>query len=250
MNDFDRDLHKDLPSLLNMLESKNNTAARKTILHRVILVGKLRKNFDDKKQIGEYYEKMFRIQQQQQNNLKNPNPFQEKVTGIIIIYPTLFIHVIESSLDSIKEILKDVNRMSLGSDEMISEARILNIAHEIHIRMFPVYTYKLMNLSLEHDSTEPSESVESLVNDIIVRLLRMGKYLNDQSKGQFKKEMVESLHENHPEFFPNQNHANYLIRNQDLWDPKEYLDCYEKPFNLVLDSDLTWPAPNKLFPYQ
>ena len=36
---------------------------------------------------------MFRNHQQQQNNQKNP--FQEKVTGIIIIYPTLMIHLIE-----------------------------------------------------------------------------------------------------------------------------------------------------------
>jgi hypothetical protein len=38
---------------------------------------------------------MFRAQQQQQNNQKYPNPFDEKVTGILIIYPTLMVHVIE-----------------------------------------------------------------------------------------------------------------------------------------------------------
>jgi hypothetical protein len=40
---------------------------------------------------------MFRNQQQQQqqSNQKNSNPFQEKVSGIIIIYPTLMINVIE-----------------------------------------------------------------------------------------------------------------------------------------------------------
>lgn len=46
---------------------------------------------------------MFRSQQQQQqqrDQQNNPNkglnnPFQEKVTGIMIIYPTLMIHVIE-----------------------------------------------------------------------------------------------------------------------------------------------------------
>ena len=31
------------------------------------------------------------------------------------------------------------------------------------------------------------------------------KYLNDQSKGQLKKELIENLHEQHPEFFPNQS---------------------------------------------
>ena len=41
---------------------------------------------------------MFRTQQQQQQQQekpKQPNPFNEKATGIIIIYPTLMIHVVE-----------------------------------------------------------------------------------------------------------------------------------------------------------
>lgn len=58
-------------------------------------MGRLNKNFEDKKKIGEHYEIMFRNQQQQQNNQKNPNFFYEKATGIIIIYPSLFVHVIE-----------------------------------------------------------------------------------------------------------------------------------------------------------
>jgi len=38
---------------------------------------------------------MFRNQQQQQSNQKTSNPFQDKVTGMIIVYPTLIFHLIE-----------------------------------------------------------------------------------------------------------------------------------------------------------
>lgn len=98
-----------------------------------------------------------------------------------------------------------MRKMIKDPEGMVTDAKILNMAHEVHIRMFPVYTFKLMNLSLEHDSSEPSESLETLVNDMVIKLLRMGKYLNDQSKGQLKKEVIENLHEQHPEFFPNQS---------------------------------------------
>jgi hypothetical protein len=95
--------------------------------------------------------------------------------------------------------------MHENSESMISETKILNLAHEIHIRLYPVYTFKMMNLSLEHDSSEPSETTETLVNDILTRLLRMGKFLFDQAKTQLKKEVIDSLHEQHPELFPNQS---------------------------------------------
>ena len=148
---------------------------------------------------------MFKTIQQQQSNIKTANPFIEKVSGIIIVYPTLFVHLIESSTETIKMVIDDLNRMQSDPEGMIADSRILSYAHEVHIRLYPFYAYKTMNLSLEHDSSEPSESVETLVNDIVLRLLRLGKYLVENTKVQSKKEFIDSLHDSHPEFFPNQS---------------------------------------------
>lgn len=88
----------------------------------------------------------------------------------------------------------------------ISESKIISFAHEIHIRLFPVYSFKHMNLTTESDSSEPSETAETLVNEITVKLMRLGKFLNDAAKGStFKKEFIDNLHEQHPEFLPNQS---------------------------------------------
>jgi len=139
-------------------------------------------------------------------NQKNPNPFQEKCTGILIIYPTLFFHVIESSLETIRNILEDIEEMRANEQEgMIQEAKIITFAHEVHIRLFPVYTFKIMNLHLEHDSNETTETAEQLVAEISTRLLRLGKFLHDNSKNQFKKDLINNLHDQHPEFLPNQS---------------------------------------------
>lgn len=216
----------------------------------MILVGKLR-NFPDKSKLGEYYDRMFRNQQKAENNQKNPNPFQEKVTGILIIYPTLFFHVLESSLETIRQILDDITTMQEDEVEgMIAEAKLLVMAHEVNVRLFPVYTFKMMNLVMEHDSTEPSETIDSLVHEQTVRLLRLGKFLNDNSKNQFKKELIDNLHDQHPEFLPNQNTGSFLLKCSDLLTSAEYLENYKKPFNITLESELTWPAPVKIFPYQ
>lgn len=243
-------LQNERKSVLSLLDVKNTASNRKTILHRLIIVGKLSSKFDDKSKFGEYYDKMFKNQQKAELNQKHPNPFHEKVTGILIIYPTLFFHVIESSLETIKEILKDVEQMKDDENGMVNDSKILSVAHEIHVRLFPVYTFKMMNLNLEHDSNEPSETIEQLVQEIVTRLLRLGKFLTDNSKNQFKKDIVDNLHDQHPEFLPNQNSANYLLKCNDLQTPFEYLENYRKPFKITFESELTWPAPVKLFPYQ
>lgn len=133
-------------------------------------------------------------------------------------------------MDVIKVVLSDMNDMINNPDGLISEAKVLNIARDIsflfelnfiliymiiiyyilnysyvNIRLFPFYTYKIMNLVLEYDSSEPSETTETLVNETLVRLLRFGKFLNDNTKTQYKKESIDSIHEQHPDFLPNQS---------------------------------------------
>jgi hypothetical protein len=66
------------------------------------------------------------------------------------------------------------------------------------------------------------------------------------------------LHEQHPDFLPNQSkilkiiylsflfskqifkidYASHLLKCDLLWSIKEYLDYYEKPFNVVLESGI------------
>ena len=139
---------------------------------------------------------------------------------------------------------------------LIGEAKLINIARDASVRLFPFYTSKVMNLSIEFDSSEPTETVDVLVNETIVRLLRLGKFLNDNTKTQFKKETIDTIHELHPEFLPNQSKlnlsfknyhnlkitnfkldtANFLVRNETILSPKDYLDYHEKPLDIVLES--------------
>ena len=91
-------------------------------------------------------------------------------------------YFLKSSVETIKSILKDIESMHDEPEGMIAESKLLSLSHEIHIRLYPVYTFKMMNLSLEHDSSEPTDGTETLVVDIITKLLRLGKFLNDQYK--------------------------------------------------------------------
>ena len=99
-----------------------------------------------------------------------------------MFYTFEWLFFLKTSLEGLKELFKDMEAMQLDPEGMIEDSRVLSIDHEIHVRLYPVYVFKIMYLSLEYDSNDPSESVENLVNDIITRLLRLGKLLTDQFK--------------------------------------------------------------------
>ena len=39
-----------------------------------------------------------------------------------------------------------------------------------------------MNLTSESDSNEPGDTIEALISEITVKLIRLGKFLNDSAK--------------------------------------------------------------------
>lgn len=45
-----------------------------------------------------------------------------------------------------------------------------------------MYAYKVMNLTSESDSNEPGDTIEALISEITVKLIRLGKFLNDSAK--------------------------------------------------------------------
>jgi hypothetical protein len=109
----------------------------------------------------------------------------------------------KSSIDVIKTILQNMSEM-IGNQDTgpIIDAKILNVARDV-TRIFPLYLTKIMNLTSEYESSDPSESSEVLINETINRLLKLGKYFHDRSP--VKKEFVDSVHEKHPELLPNQS---------------------------------------------
>jgi hypothetical protein len=69
---------------------------KKTVLYRVVLIGKL--SNQNRIDLGEYYDKLFKNMQ----NDSKASPYQEKVTGLIILYPTIMIHCVEVILDYLR----------------------------------------------------------------------------------------------------------------------------------------------------
>lgn len=109
----------------------------------------------------------------------------------------------KSSIDVIKMILENMNDMIRNNENgPICDAKILNVSRDV-TRIFPLYLAKTMNLSSEYESSDPSESSDVLINDTINRLLKLGKFFYDRSP--IKKELVDTVHEKHPELLPNQS---------------------------------------------
>lgn len=233
-------------SLLDVIEERNRALNKKSMLNRMVVVGKLRPDMADKRDLGQHYEKVYRLLQQSSQSQGGPG---EGVSGLLLIYPGTCIQVLETTPDIMRTIIEDMVKTTSQKASMITDARILNISHDIPMRTFPQWNYRTLNLhAMKTDDFETNEPLETTVLQILKQMLQLGVHISKQPKMNLKA-ALDSLVEKVPKLLPAQDVLLYLLRHEKLNSPKKYLDYYERPVDVVLDSDLTWPVYGKKFPY-
>ncbi|XP_059141577.1 testis-expressed protein 47-like [Physella acuta] len=231
-------------SLLELLEDRNRSLNRKYLVHRLVYISKISSTNVDRNTIGSYYESFMKKLQQDYSG-------SEPITGLMLIYLKHIVHVVETSSDVILKIVEDLLRNETETDSFVSKSKILVISHDITIRLYSQWSYRTLDI-VEHgiEAFDTKESFENLIVDLLTQLLKLGVFLYKQPKPNLKNAM-DSLHDKVPDLLPQQSVVHYLLEESDgsMITPKEFVDLHEKPFDTYLESDMVWPIPIRLFPY-
>ncbi|XP_060565722.1 testis-expressed protein 47-like [Ruditapes philippinarum] len=207
----------------------------KNLVHRIVYVGKLRENVDDRIEVGNHYDRLLK-------NLQNNYQHAEQ-DSIIIIFQT--------SSDMILEVVRDIIKTQKEEDGFLEQAKILIVSHDVSTRLYQQWNFRTLDIQAARmESYESSEGADKIIIDLLSQLLKLGSKLAIIPKIAFKS-TLDSLHEKFPDLLPQQAHIHFLLEENDstMIMPEEYLDMYEKPFDVTLESEMVWPLPTKLFPY-
>ncbi|XP_070581361.1 testis-expressed protein 47-like [Ptychodera flava] len=213
---------------------------RKALLHRLVYIAKLGPELNDKRDLGSYYEKQFKQWQNQHQG--------EGVTGMLLVYPSYYVHLVESSQEVLMALIRDLKSMEETSDTLITLSKILVVSGNVPTRLFNQWNSRVLNLPASRlELYETNEAVENLVSESLTQLLKLGAYLAKQPKLSLKN-VMDTLHDKVPELLIPQDLIGYLLQSPELLSPQMYLEQYDKPFDVVLDNELVWPLPTKTFP--
>lgn len=67
-----------------------------------------------------------------QTNTPEDNTVQP-ATGLLLIFPTLFVHFLEVTSSALKSVLEDLNQSINSRDGLIREASIINISYNVNV---------------------------------------------------------------------------------------------------------------------
>ncbi|XP_014343129.1 testis-expressed protein 47-like [Latimeria chalumnae] len=228
------------PSLLVVLQDKHASVNKKFQLHRLIYTARIAPDRADRRDVADYYVKLFQV------SLKICHG--EAVTGLLLLYPSSVVHMVESSSEMLYYILRDLSLMEhRGFDFLLQDARILVMSHDIPTRLFPHWHYKLLSLPVTYleDNTE-EQSLATLVPECLKLLLSLGMYLLKTAKSGIKG-MSDNLHARVPELLIKEDTIHYLCKSEELMTPESFLQAYDRPVNMIFDSEIVWPAPQHLY---
>ncbi|XP_056285226.1 testis-expressed protein 47 isoform X2 [Pseudoliparis swirei] len=189
------------------------------VLQRLIVIARLPHDLDDRTEPGAHYEKLnFQLSKQY---------ILDPMTGLLLVYPSCLLHVIESSRDVLVSVLKDMQQ----PDGAFMEApKVVFLAHDPQSRLFPKWSHKVLDADqwagVSRGGEEEEESTESLVCAVLSALQTLGERLEASQKDP------GAMLDEAPELVVSQTVLHKLLTRDELQTPRQHLQMYNSPINI------------------
>lgn len=221
---------------LNFQEEKQKLQLKKFLLHRMFLVAKITANIE-KKDIAQYYEQVFQ-------SISKPH-LEEAVTGLLLIYPTSILHVLETSSGTLYRILSDyLNHEKKEREFFIQGMKIIVVSHNIPTRIFVQWHVSVIKVPVMYlDDVTQSQTLKEVITEFLIQTHKLAVYLFKTLKVG-PKGVGDNLHQVVPELLLPEQIIKCLCKSEELMDPETFLNMYNEPIHVTFDSEVVWPAPS------
>ncbi|GLC67795.1 hypothetical protein PLESTF_000608200 [Pleodorina starrii] len=167
-----------------------------------------------------------------------------EITGFLLVYPLCYIHVIEGKTPQLMGVLREV--LTHGSELRLTETRVISSCEDVPARYFNTWYAAFLpsNSSVEvMDPLDTFGAVKSASN-INAFLRKAGPELTSPQDPETRRKLsaVESSFEE----VPAQEVVLSLAPTEDAPTVSEYLDIFDAPVNVDLESEQVWPMPAQL----
>ncbi|XP_075686644.1 testis-expressed protein 47-like [Rhinoderma darwinii] len=212
----------------------------KSIIHRLIYVARISPEQAQCRDVPDHYRRLFH--QLIKSNLG------ESISGLLLLYPSCVIHMIEAS----SEILTDINQdlvqiQNQSASSLLQDIKVLVISHNIPGRLLPQWCFHIVRPRTRYlDDFGTGQSVEIVMEECLTLMLKLGIFLSQMLKPG-SKGPGENPHDLAPELLVREDIICFLIRSERFLKPEEFLKMYNKPMNSSVTADLIWPAPQHLY---
>lgn len=167
--------------------------------------------------------------------------------GLLLIFPKHLITSVETSVDVLVPLVTFFRQ--LEQQGHVANVRVLQTADASRL-LLSRFHFRIVNLSTSKiGDSKPTDAVDAVVGDCLTTISKLSLFVASVPQASLEQ-TLDNLHEAVPELLTPQGMLEYLVRAEELDSAAEFLARYAGPMRVVLDSEIVWPYPVRLFPYE
>jgi len=171
------------------------------------------------------------------NNSREPE--DDQITGILIIYPTCCIHMLEAST---KTILAFMTLQQQEGADIFNQSSVISCTEDVPHLAFDFWEASFVNTpgpSGEVDACD-EESLVNVASEVNLNLLKMGQHFSTMTS-EGCSAALQSLKTTWPDL-PKPETIHSMILATDVPSVGDFLEIFNTPVNLDLESEKIWPV--------
>jgi len=224
-------------SLLDVVLQRTASLNRKSLIHLVVIVGKLNPERRFPQDLAEHFERMFK---------SYSGHFQvEPLTGLLLIYPNHFLHIVEGPHGILDEVI-NVFSEKKGAAGDVSEVKLLVYSSDVPARLFSQWAYRILNISsVRMDESKMQDSIETKISEALLYINKLSKELSKIPKLQLKASF-DQLSTKYSNLLLPQDIIECLLKSKDLPTLTDYVKMHKSSLDVTLQNELIWPIQDNL----
>uniref|UniRef100_A0A7R9YNY5 Uncharacterized protein n=3 Tax=Diacronema lutheri TaxID=2081491 RepID=A0A7R9YNY5_DIALT len=171
----------------------------------------------------------------------------EGVTGLLLLYPAHFMHVIEAELSQLSDFAQQLVPLA-AAGEMALEVRVLASTDDIPARLFPAWLSSTVGQhsggSLRGEGVV-HVPMPARIADAYTGVLKLGRALGSAKKAD-RDAMLNDLRIRHAAALPTQEVLAEVSQADDALAVDEFVDIFCRPIDIKLDREVVWPIETEI----
>jgi len=220
-------------NLLNILLEGTRNTTRKSLLHRLIYIGRLSPEVRNPVELGDYYKNFFRSLA---NNADKTNWQSEPASGLLLLYPSYFVHILEGPENLLYDVIEDNIRKEGNA---MLDCKVLVFVSNIPGKLFSTWQYQVLSLTaVRMDASKMQDTFENSVTDALTLIHKLA---NEFLKAKAQMKGALDLTGRYAHLLIPQDLIESLLGFRELLTFEEYKEKYMSPMQVALDSEFVWP---------
>lgn len=219
-------------SLLDVVQDKLQNQGKTVVLSRLVYIGSLDAKVVSKEDVLALHEDVF---------AKVKEELEMELTGLLMCFSNCFVHVLEAQTKGILSFLREVNSIQ-PHERPFTAIRIISSTEDIPYR---AYSKWMSTFIKAEDDNKPvvmeGEQLVENASNVNLNMIKLGKQLSAMSTHD-QETALEDMAMAYVEI-PNVPKCLGLIQNNGVPSLDDFLDIFDTPVDIDLDSENVWPMP-------